>query len=118
MNWWEADFDKLPGSHELQRFTGLWLELKYACFVFHIPVNLLYLSYALAKSNGKEQITYALTGSAVLQIALSDVERVLSHIDKSEKPFSLTLVIDGKELEFIVTPVKEQPSSDANTLES
>jgi len=42
MNWWEADFDKLLGSHHLHRFTGLWLELKYVCFVFHIPVNLLY----------------------------------------------------------------------------
>jgi len=118
MNWWEADFDKLPGSHELQRFTGLWLELKLGCLVFHIPVNLLYLSYVLAKSSGKEQISYALTGGAVLQIALSDVERVLSHIDKSEKPFSLTLVIDGKEREVIATPVKVQPSNDANTLES
>ncbi len=118
MNWWEVDFERIKESEEFKKLTGVWLELRLGYLVLHIPVNLLYLSYALAKSNGKEQITYALTGSAVLQIALSDVERVLSHIDKSEKPFSLTLVIDGKELEFIVTPVKEQPSSDANTLES
>jgi len=53
----------------------------------------------------------------VLQIALSDVERVLSHIEKGEKPFSLTLVIDGKKREVVATPVKVPPSSDANTLE-
>jgi len=42
---------------------------------FSHPVNLFYLSYVLAKSSGKEQITYELTGGFVLQIALSDVER-------------------------------------------
>jgi len=118
MKWWEVDFDKLQNCKQLKELAGVWLELKLGCLVFHIPVNLLYLSYVLAKSSGKEQISYALTGGAVLQIALSDVERVLSHIDKSEKPFSLTLVIDGKEREVIATPVKVQPSSDANTLES
>jgi len=118
MNWWEVDFERIKESEEFRKLTGVWLELKLGCFILHIPVNLLYLSYVLAKSSGKEQITYALTGGAVLQIALSDVERVLSHIDKSEKAFSLTLVIDGKEREVIATPVKEQPSSDANTLES
>jgi len=117
MKWWEVDFDKLQNCKQLKELAGMWLGLKFSCFILHIPVNLLYLSYVLAKSSGKEQITYALTGGAVLQIALFDVERVLSHIEKSEKPFSLTLVIDGKEREVIATPVKEQPSRDANTPE-
>jgi len=118
MKWWEVDFERIKESEEFRKLTGVWLELKLGYLIFHIPLSLLYLSYVLAKSSGKEQISYTLTGGAVLQIALSDVERVLSHIEKSEKPFSLTLVIDGKQLEVIVTPVKEQPSSDANTLES
>jgi len=115
MKWWEVDFERIKESEEFKKLTGVWLELKLGYLVFHIPVNLFYLSYVLAKSSGKEQITYALTGG-VVQIALSDVEKVLSHIEKSEKPFSLTLVIDGKDREVIATPVKEQPSSDANTL--
>jgi len=89
MKWWEADFDKLPGSHELQRFTGLWLELKYACFVFHIPVNLLYLSYALAKESGRENIRYELTGGVALQLTLSDVAKVLSALRKVKNLFLL-----------------------------
>jgi|GEM_PF-826798 len=118
MKWWEVDFERIKESEEFRKLTGVWLELNMGYLILHIPVNLLYLSYVLAKSSGKEQITYALTGGAVLQIALSDVERVLSHIEKSEEPFSLTLVIDGKEREVVAAPVKEQPSSDANTLES
>lgn len=118
MKWWEVDFERIKESEEFRKLTGVWLELNMGYLVFHIPVNLLYLSYVLARSSGKEQITYALTGGAVLQIALSDVERVLSYIEKSEEPFSLILVIDGKEGEVVATPVKEQPSSDANTLES
>jgi len=111
MNWWEVDFDKLLGSHELQRLTGSWLELKYACFVFHIPVNLLYLSYALAKESGRESIRYELTGGVVFQLTLSDVAKVLSHVEESEEPFSFVLVIDGKEREVVATPVKVPPSN-------
>jgi len=118
MKWWEVDFERIKESEKFKKLTGVWLELKLGYLVFHIPVNLFYLSYVLAKSSGKEQITYTLTGGAVLQIALSDVERVLSHIEKGEKPFSLTLVIDGKKREVVATPVKVPPSSDANTLES
>jgi len=89
MKWWEVDFERIKESEEFKNLTGVWLELNMGYLILHIPVNLLYLSCVLAKSSGKEQITYALTGGAVLQIALSDVEKVLSHIEKSENPFSL-----------------------------
>ena len=118
MNWWEADFDKMLGSDELQRLTGLWLELKCACFVFHIPVNLLYLSYALAKSSGRASIKYELTGGVVLQLALSDVAKVLSHVEESEEPFSVVLVVDGEEREVVATPVKVPPSNGTHARES
>jgi len=111
MNWWEVDFDKLLGSHELQRFTGLWLELKYACFVFHIPVNLLYLFLCAGKRERQRNIRYELTGGVALQLTLSDVAKVLSHVEESEEPFSFVLVIDGKEREVVATPVKVPPSN-------
>jgi len=118
MNWWEADFDKLQGSDELQRLTGLWLELKYACLVFHFPVNLLYLSYVLAKRSGKESIKYELTGGVVLQLTLSDVAKVLFHVEESEEPFSVVLVVDGKEQEVVATPVKVPPCNGTHARES
>jgi len=111
MKWWEVDFERIKESEKFKKLTGVWLELKYACFVFHIPVNLLYLSYALAKESGRESIRYELTGGVALQLTLSDVAKVLSHVEESEAPFSFVLVIDGKKREVFATPVKVPPSN-------
>jgi len=46
-----------------------------------------------------------------LQLTLSDVAKVLSHVEESEEPFSFVLVIDGKEREVVATPVKVPPSN-------
>jgi len=49
MKWWEVDFERIKESEEFKKLTGVWLELKLGYLVFHIPVNLFYLSYGAGK---------------------------------------------------------------------
>jgi len=110
MKWWEAD---LINCRVLMSSKIHWIvagaQIRLLCFSH--SGNLLYLSYALAKESGRENIRYELTGGVALQLTLSDVAKVLSRVEESEEPFSLVLVIDGKEREVFATPVKVPPSN-------
>jgi hypothetical protein len=106
-NWWEKDFSSC--FKDFSSSPSLWLELRIEPLIFHLPMNLLQLSYNLAKSKGKTQVDYELQGCH-LRISLLDLEKLL-NLGEGEQ-IKLILNIDGKTEEVIVTKVSAPSSND------